>query len=183
MGKETLWAGSRPEKKEPPMFLGVNLVHDDITKEEIDEMLRFIKPVVRVSSDDYHSCYKCKKNHKFFEIDLTGVDYFGRAYLWDPKLGREVNLASSNGMACSFPVYSSANVFVKFSVAEVYGAIKKLVPDWKYARYAWLSDDYCRVHEFSSGSFHRNDCHLFITEFGPPNESGWSTGLPWKEIV
>lgn len=149
------------------MHLKTNLI-PEISDEDLEEMLETLRPIYPVVKNQY-DCQRCKPDQTFFLIDLAGVDRRNHAYTWGPALDEQrgpVGIAWANGDMCRVPTFHTAacSVFFKPSLAEVYAAVRRAVPDWREARFLWLDQIYGDWRD-CWGSYHMARAMLFSTEF------------------
>lgn len=136
--------------------LKVDLV-PKITDKQIEEMLGTLTPIkVPDSGSGLARIIKTK-----------GVDRRGVAFTWDPKLGREVNVAWVNDYIAICPTFHtfSFHGFFKPSLAETLACIRKFVPDWEQTRFfslQMLTDDRAGI----IGDYHIGRCFLYGPEHG-----------------
>lgn len=138
---DELWSTTKPA-----------LVHD-LMDHELDAM-RHIEPLLRVPD----TCWYRRI------ADIQTIDPRGVSYLWSAKpTGSRMAFGPLSQITImSFHRYG-APVFFKPSLAEVYGAIRRFVPDWSRVRFFCLrADDMGPEHVIG-------DCHwCFCDLFGEP---------------
>lgn len=133
-----------------------------ITDSKVEEMLAVMKPLVQV------------ENHRFREIDITGVHRRGVSYIWDPKPGRPVKQyrGSLNDVTImTFHKYGAPSLF-KPSLVEVCASIRRFVPDWKLVRHFWLNSEGLDCRNVI-GDCHWCPCVLFGEEMADVQDAEW----------
>lgn len=128
----------------------------DISDEDIEEMLKQIRPVQW-------------KDDCFHEILTDGVNRRETAYIWEPKLGRKLNIYRDGLNKVEILTIHTWTYykFFKPTLAEVFACIRMFVPDYSQVRFVWLNAaemDWRNI----IGDYHWCPCVLFGEEHDEP---------------